>query len=252
MGYVTDQDKTYGDSYARLIEVFGDPDNPDPLHPDLEASIWESPSGFVFIKHPLVNTIHSPGTNRVVNRQYEAKKAELARAADEGEWATWIWIHERPWRFEALLEVADKVDDEQFWHGVRDVWMDSENIREHEDEWDELLRTDRPGREHMMDDEEREALAALPDEITVYQGHTDERDDGWSWTTNRQTAEWFARRFASMEDGEPLLTTATVKKGDVTAYLLGRSEFEILTAPETVYGHNTVWLPPTDKNERPR
>lgn len=210
-------------------------ENPADLLPMLEAAKVEFPLTGWFIKHPFVNQMYfGPKMHAAYNEQYKHKVIAVAAARFERRWNTFVFLHERPWRFEALTEIADEMTDAEFWALVSEVWQDSENIRQHQEEWDDLLRTARPGCEAMMNGEEREAFDALPDRITVWQGHTDERDDGWSWTTRRETAEWFARRFADLEDGIPIVTEAVVNKADVLAYLLGRSEFEILIDPEHV------------------
>lgn len=225
-----------GDELTELLKL------QEPLDPELEACIWEAESGMVFIKHPLVNTLHMPGTEAVVNRQLRYKREELAKVRAEGGWCTFIMLHERPWRYEALQMIADDVDDETFWQLVQIVWMDSENIRENQDEWDDLLRSERPGHEAMMTEDERQALAEMDDVIPVYQGHTDERDDGWSWTTDKAKAEWFGHRFARLEGGVAMMTAATVRRDDVLAYLTGRDEYEILVDPDLVLITGTVEL----------
>jgi hypothetical protein len=100
-----------------------------------------------------------------------------------------------------------------------------------------------------MDEDERLALAKMPTEFTVYQGCTDERDDGWSWTTIEETARWFARRFADLEHANPVLRVARVKLNDVTAYFTRRNESEILIDPSLVV--ETHWIDIRDNNIPP-
>lgn len=218
----------------------------EPLVPPLEACLVDTSSG-PWIKNPLVNTMYTPAMNALYNAQYRSKLTHLAELAEKGAWDLWIWLHERPWRFDALCEIADEMTDEEFWQEVAQVWIDSENIRENAEAWDELLRTDRPGHEHMMGRAERVALLGLPEIIDVYQGHTDQRDDGWSWTTDRDKAEWFAHRFAAFEDSEPALSIGSVLRQDVLAYFTGRNESEILIAPELVDLIQTIDLPPKEQ-----
>jgi hypothetical protein len=218
---------------TRSSDVWAEWTAPAELDSELAECIIEMQIG-PMIKHKYVNDIYVPQMNARYNKQLAYKREAVEKTHTEQAWGTFIMLHERPWRFEALTEVADEMDDGVFWDAVRLVWMDSENIRQHQDEWDELLRSDRPGRENMMDDEEREALAVLPEMVEIYQGHTDERDDGWSWTTDRDKALWFARRFASMEGAEPELSTAMVHRDDIAAYLLGRGEHEVLVDPDLV------------------
>lgn len=218
-----------------ILDLKAQAENPADLLPILAASVVELDSGMTFIKHPFVNDLYfGPAMHARYNAQFEYKREATAKAKAERRWHSYVFLTERPWRFERLIEIADEMTDEEFWTLVSDVWQDSENIRENQEDWDELLRSERPGRAAMMTDEERSELEALPSIVTVYQGHTAERDDGWSWTTRRETAEWFARRFASFEDDVAMVTTGRIRKEDVLAYLLGRGEFEILVDPEAV------------------
>lgn len=191
-----------------------------------------------FVKHPLVNTLYMGVENKHLNRQLAYKREAIAEARQQGEWHSFIWLHERPWRLEALMDISLDMSDQEFWSLVANVWMDSENIRENYEAWDRLLRLDRSGQHHLMDDKDREGFAAIPVRggwVTIWQGHTTERDDGWSWTMSREKAVWFARRFALMEGGQAVLTKGRIRKSRILAYFAGRGEEEVLAAPEHVF-----------------
>jgi L-amino acid N-acyltransferase YncA len=86
------------------------------------------------------------------------------------------------------------------------------------------------GREQVMDEQEREALAGMPEILTVYRGASVASNiKGLSWTLTEQTAHWFGRRFR--RGAYYYLATAEVAKADVLAYLLGRHETEIVVLP---------------------
>ena len=86
----------------------------------------------------------------------------------------------------------------------------------------------------MMTDDERHALAQLPDEITVYRGCYEFNADGLSWTTCRNIAEGFTRLARYNEpDRAPILLSRTVKRADVIAYKLDRNELEVILLPES-------------------
>lgn len=214
----------------RLREAFPEED----LHDDLAPWI-EQGDTFPMLRHPLVYSVpYFPGMNHHLNRLYEHKTSSLTRASESGDWDTYVFLHERPWRISAFVTIQDRIDDSTYWQLLSSIWTDSENIRQNPEVWEALLGSDRPRRANLMNPTEQLALDALPETITVYQGHTDERSDGWSWTTDREVAIWFANRFAGMERAEPRVTTATVPKDAVLAYLLGRNEQEILVSPEDV------------------
>ena len=98
-----------------------------------------------------------------------------------------------------------------------DIWVDSENIRQHWDEWERLF----DGIEFFGDADERAEFDRLPDPITVYRGGGD--DSRWSWTTERSVAEKFAGRSGRQ------VRERTLAKADCFGYLLRRNEFELLS-----------------------
>lgn len=199
------------------------------LDQELERYHYESENGWDVIKHPLVFSImHNPVQNGLVNKQLAYKKGACRTALAEGNWHTYVFLHERPFRVDAFKRIAKRMSDENYWDLLSEIWIDSENIRENPTVWQGLLRSRRPGREHMMSEADRALLAQFPETIEVFQGHTDERDDGWSWTIDRSKAEWFARRFADFEHADPVLSFGVAHKSDVIAFLTNRGESEIL------------------------
>ncbi len=208
----------------------------EPLDPELEPYLSsDGPMGWTVLKHPLVFQIpyHAPAWANAALRQ---KQAMLARYEEEGNWYGWVFAHERPYRSDALIEIAPRItDDKVYWELVGDVWVDTENPWQ----WGEDLRTillaDRPHREYIMDEDDRIALAAMPDEITVYRGYTPAVRNlrGWSWTTWRDKAKWFAQRFDTI-CGKGRVARGTVRKEDVIAFLNRRGESEILVDPQKV------------------
>lgn len=206
----------------------------EPLDPELAAHLEMTSIGLC-IRHPLVySMVHGEPLNALVNQALADKRAELERAATAGDWHSVVFLHERPWRSHALHRYRRRIPARRYWPLVADVWVDAENIRDLPELWQRLLHDPRPGRERMMRSSERSALAALPDVVELWQGHTDERDDGWSWSTDRSVAVWFAQRFAALEDATAMLTHARAARVDVTAYLLRRGENEIVIDPEKV------------------
>jgi hypothetical protein len=115
-----------------------------------------------------------------------------------------------------------------------DIYVDSENVWQHRDEWLELLQSSLPGREMMTDEGDRAVFTLPPekggllDQTLVYRGYRHEDGlDGFSWTLNKPTAKWFSRRL-SHQGGTPTVATGKVQRDDVIAYLTSRGELEIL------------------------
>jgi hypothetical protein len=216
------------------------------LDPELAEWIEDGPLG-PMLKHPLVYDItgvHVPG---IPNRQLRYKKAVLKEAVERGDWHTVVFLHERPYRASALFRVmqehGEQMSDADYWKLVGRVWVDSENIWQNTLEWDALLGSERGGREAIMvpdvfddDDADLAMHRALPETVTVYRGATAGlNEEGLSWTTDRNTAVWFARRFADHRDGEPVVLTGTVAKSDVIACFTGRGESEVVVVEGTVH-----------------
>jgi hypothetical protein len=201
------------------------------LDPELAAAVCNTEIGPA-IKHPFVNAVpYAPPFASFYNEQLVHKRATFASAVKASDWNTAVFVHERPWRVDVLASLADYLDDHEYWPLVREVWMDAENITECRTAWDELLRSPRGHRELLTADEDQGELANLPDVVTLFQGRTTHRDDGWSWTLKREVGEWFASRFALFENAKPVLATTTIEKSSIHALLLGRGEHEVLVDP---------------------
>jgi hypothetical protein len=218
---------------ANLQDMFA----PEELHADLVPYLSQGRLGQGLF-HPLVHDpMYSEIKNKLTNRMYLQKTAAIQRAVEEGKWSSYIFLHERPYRLDALEKVLyeHNVDDpETVWSLIGSVWVDSENIHQNFDTWCDIwmINVDlRP--DYVMDDDERAAFAALPEMIDIFRGvsHKDALE-GLSWTTSREKAEWFAHRASRIQGGRPILASAKVHKTDVLAHFLGRNELEIVVMPE--------------------
>lgn len=77
-------------------------------------------------------------------------------------------------------------------------------------------------------------LEEFGDQITVYRGQGSKstpEDAAMSWTTDKDTALFFASRFF---DGESVLLEGIVPKSAVMEYELGRDEWEVIVEPKQV------------------
>ena len=74
----------------------------EPLDPELAEWLRESESFGQVLKHPLVNQIIViPG---LANRTLRAKQEALAEAEDAEDWHAAVFLHERPYRCDALVD----------------------------------------------------------------------------------------------------------------------------------------------------
>ncbi|MEU0497903.1 hypothetical protein [Mycobacterium sp. NPDC006124] len=207
----------------------------EPLDDELQGYLVDSILGPV-IKHPLVFSIpHSPQLNAMTNARLRAKLDECRRAEERRDWTQYLFLHERPFRVHAFARISDQLCDEDYWTLLADLWVDAENIYEHEHLWVTLLQDDSrtPCRHLMMTEAERRNLARHPETITVHRGFTvDGRHAGMSWSLDSATARNFALRFGG--HGHPRVASGTVRATAVIAYLRGRGEHEIVVMPENV------------------
>jgi hypothetical protein len=201
---------------------------PAELHPDLQEYFLVQ-NGIPMIKHPLVYSIfHFDIQNYIINQQYEWKKKSLKEAVKKKNWGSYIFLHERPYRFEAFVSIAPQLEREPklYWELLGSIWVDSENIWQNQDRWKFLIETGpKKNREYFMSEEDRETFKNLPETLTVYRGYTPRKNKaGFSYTLSKDKAIWFANRFG--KNGKVI--ERTVNKKDIFAYKNDRSEQEII------------------------
>lgn len=203
------------------------------LLPELQRYLEQEPKLGLILRHPLVYSVpHTAQLNAFVNWQFLHRKKKIQEARANRQWGRILALHERPYRPEALRQLAPELDDLDYWSFVGEIWRDTENSWQCRNVWIQLFKTQRAGRENMMDAEERQILAALPDSLTVWRGISrQEHAQGFSWTLSRSRAHWFACRFRA-RNAEVL--EGRIAKKDVLAYFKGRGEDEILALPEHV------------------
>jgi len=153
-------------------------------------------SGLRFINHPYVNTIYSPELNAMYNLNYLEKKKAVTKARGNSDWATFIFLHERPYRLQALLELVKQHDEAGTANGaaniiinnLHNVYIDAEGCHINRESWQRLFNRLPPAHRN---------TETLPDEVIIYRG-TDMppgKDRGFSWTLNKEKAQWFADRW---------------------------------------------------------
>jgi hypothetical protein len=183
---------------------------------------------FDALRHPLVFMVpYSPQMNHMANEQYNYKTKAVEEALEKKDWSRYIWMHEKPHRIEAFIKIHHQLNDRDYWKYLGEVWVNVENI------WqypfiERLLRKNRPGKEYLMAEEERQFLEQLPDEFVIFRGHQRRNRYGWSWTLSYSQAWFFANRF-SKNGG---VISSICKKSDVLALFLGRGESEIVIDPK--------------------
>jgi hypothetical protein len=204
----------------------------EPLHPDLELWLEDSPNWGKFLKHPLVFSVpYNEIMNALLNKQYETKKEAIKECLGKKNWSQYIWFHERPYRAMAFEKIKGNLTNPEYWDLLGSVWTDSENIWQSYNLFKKFLRSKRSDKDKLMDDDERELLAELPDEVRVYRGHMGKNKKGLSWSFSSHAARYFAERFGNKNGG---VVTGLVSKPKIQALLLGRNEYELIINPKDV------------------
>ena len=196
-------------------------DMAEELHPELAA--YMQPSGLLpsFLNHPLVQMVHCvPGQ---ANRQFESKKARLAKAQTCTER---LWIYERPYRLPMVVhwwETGELVEPElapvlaAAWKDMEgDDTVDSPFIRTVLDIFRQVA---------FFTDSEETGWTRQSCSWQVYRGGP---PNGIAWSLKMHVAEFFANRFS---DDEGELHMATCPQGAALAFLTARGEFEVVVDP---------------------
>lgn len=230
--YESQKDKMTGPDMLDLFQC------PEVLHPDLRGHYRDGPIGKM-LHHPMIiNVMTIPGHHKADNLMYLHRKEKVEQSWLENNWKRYIALHERPYRAEALqrvlLEGGLPIDQPTTWQLIKAVWLDSENVHEHDRFWTEIWKNAKA--ELTLDRKEQVAFDKLLTMVPVW--HGPEREDGrtlgLSWTTNKGVAEWFAQRFARLNHRRAYIAAGVVPKEHVKAFLLSRNEYEIIAFPEKV------------------
>jgi hypothetical protein len=196
------------------------------LHTDLVPHAFNG-----MVHHPLVIASLTRDASSI-NRTYREKLDSVRKAEADGDWSTYVFLHERPYRLDALLSATKrglKKKPPEFWALVGHVWQDSENVHHNLSKWKRLWDTAIEGRKACMSAEDIRIFDSLPEQTGVWRGTNYKRSvNGLSWTLDPEKAVWFAQRLCS-KSRVPLIAKGLAKKGDVLAYFGGRNEREIIS-----------------------
>lgn len=197
----------------------------EPLCKELQA-YHRHHNGFNSIRHPLVySMMHNEMLNALVNRQLIEKKERVAEALAEKDYGRYVFIHEKPYRFDAFYRIKDQLQDKQYWEILGDIWINSENIWQNKKGWRELLKSTRPFRELMMSKGDRKKHKELPEFITAYRGYiAGKNKTGFSYSLSIDKARWFSKRYGK----EGKVATVFVAKKRVISYMDDRGEKELI------------------------
>lgn len=201
-------------------------DKVEPLNAELVPFLEDFPPYGKALKHPLVfNVPYFEKMNAYINEQFRYKQKALLKAKSKGEYAKLVFLHERPYRMQALAACAHRLKTKKLAALFLETWQDSENIWQNENEITLLIsKIGKKTLHAAMDAEDNKLFNSLPDHITVYRGCENRNKNGMSYTLSRGKAEWFANRYSG--NGEVI--EREIPKKNVLFYTNRRLEQEIV------------------------
>lgn len=203
---------------------------PEELDAELQDHIFDGRLGKM-VHHPLViQVFYREHMNPMLNQMLRQKQKLVNEYMKERNYEGYVFLHERPYRLEALLEIVTYLKPEDYWNVIKSVYVDTENAYEFHDEWVSLMTSDIPVPDDMK-------LKSLNTEVTkVYRGFVHSTSKmGISWTTDYDKAVWFARRFARVDSGDkPQVVTGVVHNTNILMCIDQRGESEVVVLPDNV------------------
>jgi hypothetical protein len=227
--------------------------HPDDTVKEIVASVYTLDEGLRMSIHPLYHTVFThdqipDDADEMIKklhgmdwlkRHIEWKIEALDKARDADDWSAFIFLHERPYRCSVLDEVIayQCVDVTKHPQLIREVWVDTENSYQHAQEWNRIFGSLKPADFNAaLTDDEQAARALLPDVFPIYRGydasHGKAAQVSFSWTLNKDRAQWFASR---LDKDEPAVVEATIMKEFAVGPMDGRGEDEILLLDPWTY-----------------
>lgn len=213
----------------------------------LMSDIVETKFSPMVVQHPFTNSgvtmVPKYGTHQIINlmenpddlsiwQEYMKERIDQAETP-----AQLFYMLNKPYMLTFLKFAKPHLSREDFSELLSNAWILSEYANSDADvsksQLVAMFKDTDP--EALMDDEEREQLAALDDPVTVYRGVTSfnaKNIKALSWTLERDTAEWFAHRFG--EDGT--VYEAQIAKTHILALFNRRNEAEVVLNPKHLMG----------------
>lgn len=184
--------------------------------------------GFTFIAHPLLHTIYfrNKEEDKLYNSFLKTRKEALHEAEVKHDYHGAIWLHQRPYRLQALLnywqDILKHSPEGTLEELIMEVWVDCENPHVNLSAWKTIFSEFPIDKTKLMSEDDLKAYNNLAGEFVIYRGATSKR--GISWTLSKDIAEWFAKRFN--RNGK--VFERIVSKDDIICYSNIRSEHEII------------------------
>jgi hypothetical protein len=202
------------DSTRELLERY------EPLRPELHSYLEQTRFGF-FIRHTFCNTsVVDLDRCALIHHTIDEQTAKADACFESQDWEGYIGCVEIYRQPEWLAKDADLLPDDRYWDLLGRVYQSQKFTHYSRDVFDKCFRSQRPGRENLMEPGERALLARLPEQFTVYRGFWDEEgfEDGNAWTLDSRAAVWYANWCWTEECADPAIVRGVVKREDILAF----------------------------------
>lgn len=188
--------------------------------------------GGLFSNHPIIDsavllnnelTIVNDETIRDVRQMF-------TETIESRNYATILFMMvKKPYRLSFFCEVSQYLSVEDYNEILSWVYKDIEYPNYDNDVEELVNHFEIINRDLFMDEEDKQMYENLPTTFTVYRGiRTEDYYDALSWTTDIDTAKWFAQRF----NHNGFVATATINKEDV--YCCYTQESEVVVNPHRI------------------
>lgn len=174
---------------------------------------------------------------------YDKWKKKLFKQIDKAKNAEAVYMLVRsPYKLTFLKFIKDYLSQEDFADLLADAWVCQENPNM---DVNVSVRTvaswfRAADKQNLMVEEDYQYWENLPEEFMVYRGVAPTRTKlGLSWTDDKKTADWFAKRFTNIAEGESYMLSALIKKEEALAYFNTRNEKEVIVDPYKLKGRIT-------------
>lgn len=196
------------------------------LCPELKDCIVDIGNGIRLIKNKFLTTVYirSGNDEDLYNKPYRVRRELAQKYLKEENFDSFVFIHERPFRLEALVEVLFSIKKEDLFRIVEYVWTDSEDPCVNLEVWKYIFNyCEELG---VLEDSKKD----LPEKFTIYRGTRAGIDDiGISWTLDASVAKMFSERFYTKRTNkQPIVKVKEVKKEDIFLFTDARGEKEVI------------------------
>lgn len=185
----------------------------------------------VLVDHPFISSLYMQINGDVCNileskENYNNFIEEIKRKIDsETDCKNVYFLIQKSFRSAFLKYTHNYLSNEDLGKVLKMYWQnnDSVNVDANISKLQYVKLFKKCGRENLMTKEELEAYEKMPDKIEIYRGinnFSKHPVNGLSWTTDKDQALWFAKRFK--ETGT--LCKTTIEKEHILAYFSYENE----------------------------